>query len=128
MAVKKTGNSKGESNVAQQSAVINPYALAELLAGRRIDWKAVKDRPQLLESILQTPYQELFDPRFGGPLYTGLRLNKNLQLERVRSPMLDDQPKREDNNFGASDQLGNNRGTSRSKRLCSRRTSRASVS
>lgn len=103
MAAKKTGNSKGESNVAQQSAVINPYALAELLTARRIDWKTVKDPPRLLESILQTPYQELFDPKYGGPLYMGLRLNKNLQLERVRSPLLDVQPTTQDNDLAVTD-------------------------
>jgi len=73
----------------QNNAVINPYALAELVAGRRIPWAEIADAPQVLEDILQTPYEELFDPKFNGPLYTGLRLNKNFQLEQVRSPLLD---------------------------------------
>lgn len=75
--------------VAQNSAVINPYALAELVAGRRIPWKQIPNVPQMLEDVLQTPYEELFDPKYEGPLYIGVRLNEKLQLERTRSPLLD---------------------------------------
>ena len=80
-----------ESNIeaAQNSAVINPYALAELVTGRRISWKELPDAPRVLEDILQTPYEELFDPKYKGPLYLGLRLNDKLELEPVRSPLLD---------------------------------------
>ncbi len=73
----------------QKTAVINPYALAELTVGRRINWKEVPNAPRLLEDILQTPYEELFDPVYEGPLYMGLRLNEKLQIEPVRSPLLD---------------------------------------
>ncbi|WP_420629633.1 C2 family cysteine protease [Candidatus Leptofilum sp.] len=75
--------------VAQRTAVINPYALAELVVNQRINWKEVPDVPRLLEDILQTPYEELFDPIYEGPLYMGLRLNEKLQIEPVRSPLLD---------------------------------------
>jgi len=71
------------------TAVINPYALAEVVSGRRIQWKAVKDAPRLLESILQTPYEELFDPKYNGPLYFGFRLNEQMALEPIRVPLLD---------------------------------------
>lgn len=74
---------------AQKSGVINPYALAEQVVGRKIDWKRVEDKARLLEDILQTPYSELFDPKFRGPLYFGLQLNERMQLERVREPLLD---------------------------------------
>jgi hypothetical protein len=84
---------KPESNqntqFAQQCGVINPYALAELINGRKIDWKSVPDKPQLLENILQTPYNELFDPKYGGPLYTGLALNDRNMLVQQRSDLLD---------------------------------------
>ena len=78
-----------ESGAAFHAAVINPYALAELIAGRRIAWSRLPNVPRLLEDILQTPYEELFDPKYEGPLYLGLRLNADLELERVRSPLLD---------------------------------------
>jgi hypothetical protein len=78
-----------DPEAAQNSAVINPYALAELVAGRKINWKQVPDKRRLLEQILQTPYEELFDPIYEGPLYIGLRLNEKLQIEPVRSPLLD---------------------------------------
>jgi hypothetical protein len=79
----------GETGAAIHSAVINPYALAELISGRRIAWSRLPNVPRLLEDILQTPYEELFDPKYEGPLYLGLRLNADLELERVRSPLLD---------------------------------------
>jgi len=77
------------ARVSAVSAVINPYALAEVVAGRKIVWKKIPNARHLLEDILQTPYEELFDPKYGGPLYTGLRLNDKLELEQVRSPLLD---------------------------------------
>lgn len=77
-----------ERKAAQNCGVINPYALAEVVAGRRIDW-ASADAPRLLEDLLQTPYDELFDPVYGGPLYTGLTLDKDLRLKPERSPLFD---------------------------------------
>lgn len=73
----------------QNIGVINPFALAEEVSGRHIDWDTVPNVPELLEELLQTPYHELFDPVHEGPLYTGLRLNRSLELERVHSPLLD---------------------------------------
>ena len=78
---------KSTPEVAQQNGVINPYALAEYASGRKIDWKSVSNVPQLLENILQTPYQELFDPKYDGPLYLGLKLNNKGVLERFHSPL-----------------------------------------
>jgi hypothetical protein len=51
--VTKKGNGTREP-LRQHSAVINRYAVAELVAGRRIVWKGVADRPPLLENILQS--------------------------------------------------------------------------
>ena len=73
----------------QNCGVINPYALAAFISGRQIDWTAVPNHAALLEDILQTPYNELFDPVYGGPLYTGLQLDAKLKLQRVHSPLLD---------------------------------------
>jgi hypothetical protein len=73
----------------QNCAVINPYALAELIAGQRIPWRQLPDVPSVLEQLLATPYEELFDPKYGGPLYIGHRLDENLKLVPERSPLLD---------------------------------------
>lgn len=78
---------KTNPDAAQNNGVINPYALAEYVSGRKIDWRKIDDIPQLLENILQTPYQELFDPKFEGPLYMGLKLNKKGTLERFHTPL-----------------------------------------
>ncbi len=78
-----------DEGVAQNNGVINPYALAEVIADRKIPWKDLPDASRVLEDILQTPYEELFDPAFGGPLYTGLKLNSKMELVPERSPLLD---------------------------------------
>ena len=81
-----------ESNLAAQGqncAVINPYALADLVSGQRIPWDKISDPHSALEQVLATPYEELFDPKYGGPLYIGHMLDKNLALVRARSPLLD---------------------------------------
>jgi Calpain family cysteine protease len=75
--------------VGPRTAVINPYALAEVIVGRRINWAQIDDKRRLLEDILQTPYEELFDPKYQGPLYLGFRLNEKLQVVPERSPLLD---------------------------------------
>lgn len=82
-------NLKPNPDAAQKNGVINPYALAEYVSGRKINWQQVDDVPRLMENILQTPYEELFDPKYEGPLYIGLKLNKKGTLERFRSPLLD---------------------------------------
>jgi hypothetical protein len=83
---------KNPEDVIQRSAVMNPYALAELVAGRRIAWKEVADTRGMLEELLQTPYEELFDPKFDSPLYLGFHLTKDLQLEPAPLPAADAQP------------------------------------
>ena len=82
---------------AQNCAVINPYALAELVAGQSIPWNDLPDPQRVLEQVLATPYEELFDPKFGGPLYVGMTLDADLKLVPQRSPLLDLQPRGEGN-------------------------------
>lgn len=73
---------------AAPGCAINPYALAEVVSGRRIDWKQVDDKPALLEQILGTPYEELFDPQFGGPLYIGGARQQDGSMRAQRSTLL----------------------------------------
>lgn len=55
--------------------VINPFALAEVKLGRRVNWQRTPDAPALLEQVLGTPYGQLFDPAAGSPLYPGLSVD-----------------------------------------------------
>ena len=63
--------------------------MAEVVSGTRIDWKQVEDKPALLEQILGTPYEELFDPQFGGPLYIGGARQEDGSMKAQRSSLLD---------------------------------------
>lgn len=49
--------------------IINPYALAEDVAGRPIPWSRVGDTRKVLEALLGQPYERLFAPE--GLLMTG---------------------------------------------------------
>jgi hypothetical protein len=64
--------------------VPSPYALAELITHRTIDWDSVPNRPALLEEIFQTPYADLFDPASGSPLYVGQTLRADGSVVRER--------------------------------------------
>ncbi len=61
---------------------INPYALTEALSGRKIDWTK-KESIQVMEDVLETDYNELFDMKFNSPLYAGLKLNAKNMAEPV---------------------------------------------
>jgi Calpain family cysteine protease len=71
------------------SAVINPYALADLVAGEPIPWRRIPDPARTLEQVLATPYDELFDATYGGPLYVGYGFDKAGRFVPMRSPLFD---------------------------------------
>jgi hypothetical protein len=52
----------------------NPRALAELRAGRKIDWSK-EDEKKTLAQLLDMPYEHLFDPKFGSPVFAGVPLD-----------------------------------------------------
>lgn len=96
MATSKATTSRAAASAGKQGqhcAVINPYALADLVSGQRIPWNDIPDPRSVLEQILATPYEELFDPKYGGPLYVGLALDRDLKLVQERSSLLDVQPR-----------------------------------
>ena len=66
------------------TGVPSPYALAELIARRKIDWQSVPNRPALLEEIFQTPYEDLFDPDNGSLLYIDQKRNKEGKVSRIQ--------------------------------------------
>lgn len=111
MATSKTARSRTASSAGAQGqncAVINPYALADLVSGQRIPWNDIPDPERMLEQILATPYEELFDPKYGGPLYAGLKLDERNELVQERSPLLDVQSARDgdDSKPGGLESLG----------------------
>ena len=62
MATSKTAKSKAARSAVAQGqhcAVINPYALADLVSGQRIPWTDIPDPERVLEQVLATPYEEL---------------------------------------------------------------------
>jgi hypothetical protein len=66
--------------------VSNPYALAEVVLKKKVNWKRVNSQ-KLLEKTLGMPYEKLFDPKFDSPLYAGLKFDhKTKALERVKVP------------------------------------------
>jgi hypothetical protein len=67
--------------------VINPFALAEVVLRKRINWNRVADPRKLLSATLEHPYEELFDPKFRSPLYAGLELDASSgTLTKSKSP------------------------------------------
>lgn len=59
---------------------VNPYALAELITERKLDWDKIESPELVLEEILETPHAELFDPKYESPLYPGLKLDQENNL------------------------------------------------
>jgi len=53
---------------------INPFALVEAVLGRKLEWNRTATA-ELLASVLQVDYEEMFDMRFNSILYAGIRLN-----------------------------------------------------
>jgi len=51
----------------------NPFVLAELRAGRRIDW-STENIDRVLSQLLEMPTDRLVDPKFGSPIYSGVPL------------------------------------------------------
>jgi hypothetical protein len=52
----------------------SPRALAELRAGRPIDW-SIENEAKMLEQLLDLPANKLYDPKFGSPIYSGVPLD-----------------------------------------------------
>lgn len=54
--------------------VANPRAVAELRAGKPIEWDDV-DTKETLRRLLDVPFEHLFDPKYGSPLYASVPLD-----------------------------------------------------
>ena len=82
-------SSHSEESPLANTGVPNPYALAEIIANRSINWDQIGNRPALLEEIFRMPYSQLFDPANGSPLYVGRVQRPNGTMVRER-PHLED--------------------------------------
>jgi Calpain family cysteine protease len=51
------------------AGVVNPFALVEAKLRRTVDWSRIADRKKFVESVLNFPYDKLFDPKYESPLY-----------------------------------------------------------
>jgi hypothetical protein len=71
--------------------VINPFALAEIKLGRQVEWDRIANHQAFLGHVLDFPYDRLFDPKYGSPLYAGNRFDP-IKKVLVRDPVLPDVP------------------------------------
>jgi hypothetical protein len=74
--------------IPENVGIINPYALAEVMMGRKINWKRITSPEKFLEKTLGVPYEELFDPKFNSPLFAGLKLDAETKT-MVRTTTVD---------------------------------------
>jgi hypothetical protein len=61
---------------------INPYALTEAILGKELDWSDPESMAVISET-LETDYNELFDMKFGSPIYAGLKLGSKGVAEQL---------------------------------------------
>lgn len=78
-----------EGQIPENIGVANPYALADLVAGNDIPWNKVENRKAVLSEILESPYEELFDPVHQSPLYCGLQLLDDMSIKKVEPQPLE---------------------------------------
>lgn len=74
-ATTKATTEDGDGQATPQTGAPNPYALASLVGGRRINWGDVPDGPAVLEEIFDQPYTDLIgsadSPIFYGTTFEG---------------------------------------------------------
>src|SRR4051794_37249723 len=69
-----TGRSPMSGDSRRIVGAANPRALAELRAGRAVDWSE-EDGDRLLTQLLDMPIERLVDPKYGSPIYAGVPLD-----------------------------------------------------
>ncbi len=62
----------------------NPYALAELAIGRRVDWKSIIDRDAFVEKTFGVSVEDILSPVDGNPVVSGMSASQEL-LSQVRA-------------------------------------------
>jgi hypothetical protein len=65
----------------------NPYALAEIKLGRKVNWRRTPRPHELLEETLGMKYEDLFNPRKKSPLFAGKLVKRNGRSVRSDPPV-----------------------------------------
>ncbi|QEO08850.1 C2 family cysteine protease [Protaetiibacter larvae] len=69
-AVRPSETAEAETDAVALTGAPNPYALASLVAGRRIDWDSASDARGILEDVFELPYTEIIGSA-DSPLFYG---------------------------------------------------------
>jgi calpain family cysteine protease len=65
----------------------NPYALAEVRLGRKVNWQRTPRAHEIVEQALGMKYEDLFDPRKPSPIFAGKAVKKNGKTVRSDPPI-----------------------------------------
>ena len=65
----------------------NPYVLAEVRLGRKVNWQRTPRAHEILEQALGMKYEDLFDPRKPSPIFAGKAVKKNGKTVRSEPPI-----------------------------------------
>lgn len=65
----------------------NPYALAEVKLGRKVNWPRTPHPHELVETALGMKYEDLFNPRKKSPLFGGKAVRRNGRVVRSKAPV-----------------------------------------
>jgi len=65
------------------TGVINPYALAELVIGKKIKWDNVEEREKLLANILNIPEADIFDIQKSPVLAPHIKIKSPEEIEHL---------------------------------------------
>jgi hypothetical protein len=68
----------------EKVGLANPYALAELALGRRVDWRSISDRDAFFSTTLGVSIEDLVAPAEGNPMISGMATSQDL-LSEVRA-------------------------------------------
>jgi hypothetical protein len=67
------------------AGVINPFALVSAKLRHNVDWSRIADHKSFISSVLDFPYQQLFDPKHGSPLYSHAQYEPQTKTMKARS-------------------------------------------
>jgi calpain family cysteine protease len=65
----------------------NPYVLAELKLGQKVNWQRTPRPEAIVEDALGVKYKDLFDPRKDSPLFAGKQVKRNGKSVRTEAPV-----------------------------------------